>query len=130
MSSLISGLVCAAAYARRPSSGGNWTKFHAGGDGDNRGVLVEAVDEEAATEGPRVAAMRRVLLAYSEHNPDVGYCQGLNFIVALLVGASPPPPPLPLRSSGLYVCRLENAIDRGVRTFASRQVLTHLSCSF
>lgn len=30
-------------------------------------------------------AMRRVLLAYAEHNPAVGYCQGLNFIAGLLL---------------------------------------------
>lgn len=42
-------------------------------------------DEEATYEGPRIGALRRVLLAYAEHNPSVGYCQGLNFVAAMLV---------------------------------------------
>lgn len=33
----------------------------------------------------RVAAAERVLLAYSRHRPHIGYCQGLNFIVAVLL---------------------------------------------
>eukprot|EP00877_Chromochloris_zofingiensis_P004450 jgi/Chrzof1/14005/Cz08g20260.t1 len=36
-----------------------------------------------STEGQ--ATLRRVLTAYSAHNPDVGYCQGMNFLVALLL---------------------------------------------
>ncbi|WBW72954.1 Rab GAP [Schizosaccharomyces osmophilus] len=40
--------------------------------------------------GPGVPKLRRVLLAYSLHNPEVGYCQGMNVIVAffLLIYAS------------------------------------------
>jgi hypothetical protein len=30
-------------------------------------------------------ALRRVLCAYARHNPSVGYCQGMNFIAALLL---------------------------------------------
>lgn len=33
----------------------------------------------------RTAMMRRILIAYSMHNPKLGYCQGLNFIVARLL---------------------------------------------
>ncbi|EPY54079.1 GTPase activating protein [Schizosaccharomyces cryophilus OY26] len=41
-------------------------------------------------KGPGVPKLRRVLLAYSLHNPAVGYCQGMNVIVAffLLIYAS------------------------------------------
>lgn len=28
---------------------------------------------------------RRVLFAYARHNPSVGYCQGMNFLTALLL---------------------------------------------
>ncbi|EPX74554.1 GTPase activating protein [Schizosaccharomyces octosporus yFS286] len=40
--------------------------------------------------GPGVPKLRRVLLAYSLHNPEVGYCQGMNVIAAffLLIYAS------------------------------------------
>lgn len=31
------------------------------------------------------AALRAVLTAYAGHNPDVGYCQGMNFLVGLLL---------------------------------------------
>ncbi len=31
------------------------------------------------------AALRRVLKAYSLHDPDVGYCQGMNFIAGMLL---------------------------------------------
>lgn len=34
-------------------------------------------------EGAR--ALRRVLVAYSAHDPSVGYCQGMNFLAALLL---------------------------------------------
>ena len=37
-----------------------------------------------ATEEGR-AALRRVLLAYSVHEPGVGYCQGMNYIVSMLL---------------------------------------------
>ena len=29
--------------------------------------------------------MNRVLLAYSLHNPEIGYCQSMNFICAFLL---------------------------------------------
>ena len=32
-----------------------------------------------------LAALRRVLVAYSVHSPSVGYCQSLNFVVAMLL---------------------------------------------
>jgi Rab-GTPase-TBC domain len=31
------------------------------------------------------SALRRVLCAYAMRNPEVGYCQGLNFIAGLLL---------------------------------------------
>lgn len=37
-----------------------------------------------STEDGR-SALRRVLLAYSVHEPGVGYCQGMNYLVALLL---------------------------------------------
>lgn len=33
------------------------------------------------------AAVKRVLAAYSVHNPEVGYCRSMNHIVALLLVA-------------------------------------------
>eukprot|EP01050_Picozoa_sp_SAG11_P025082 SAG11_NODE_5547_length_1529_cov_4.364336_3_plen_77_part_00 len=43
----------------------------------------------AAAPGLLVGALRRVLLAYSERNVAVGYCQGLNYVAALLLLAQP-----------------------------------------
>nr|XP_031860049.1 uncharacterized protein CI109_004412 [Kwoniella shandongensis]KAA5527121.1 hypothetical protein CI109_004412 [Kwoniella shandongensis] len=36
-------------------------------------------------DGPGVAKLRRVLVAYSWHNPAVGYCQGMNMLAATLL---------------------------------------------
>ncbi|KAK4689732.1 small G protein signaling modulator 3, partial [Tremellales sp. Uapishka_1] len=36
-------------------------------------------------DGPGVAKLRRVLIAYSWHNPAVGYCQGMNMLAATLL---------------------------------------------
>ena len=37
----------------------------------------------ASAEGQ--ASLRRVLLAFSVHKPDVGYCQSMNYIAAMLL---------------------------------------------
>jgi TBC1 domain family member 2A len=34
---------------------------------------------------PGQASIRRVLLAFAHHNPRVGYCQGMNYVAALLL---------------------------------------------
>ncbi|KAI0223566.1 hypothetical protein L0F63_003720 [Massospora cicadina] len=36
-------------------------------------------------DGPGAAKLRRVLLTYSVHNPNVGYCQSMNLIAATLL---------------------------------------------
>lgn len=38
-----------------------------------------------AREGGLVPALSRILLAHARHLPEVGYCQGLNFVVATLL---------------------------------------------
>jgi hypothetical protein len=40
-------------------------------------------------KGPGVDRLREVLLAYARRNPDVGYCQGMNLIVANLLLITP-----------------------------------------
>ena len=37
----------------------------------------------ASAEGQ--AALRQVLLAFSVHRPEVGYCQGMNYLTAMLL---------------------------------------------
>lgn len=37
----------------------------------------------ASAEGQ--ASLRRVLVAFSVHKPDVGYCQSMNYIAAMLL---------------------------------------------
>lgn len=38
-----------------------------------------------STEVPMITALRRVLRAFSVHNPKIGYCQSLNFLAGLLL---------------------------------------------
>lgn len=38
-----------------------------------------------AGNGPGVAKLRRVLVAYSWRDPSIGYCQGMNLLAALLL---------------------------------------------
>jgi hypothetical protein len=40
-------------------------------------------------KGPGIEKLRRVLLAFSRHNPEVGYCQGMNAIAATLLLTHP-----------------------------------------
>ena len=42
-------------------------------------------DGEGEEETPIVQSLRRVLHAFSMHNPKIGYCQSLNFLVGLLL---------------------------------------------
>lgn len=36
-------------------------------------------------KGPGITKLRRVLIAFSRRNPEVGYCQGMNLIAAILL---------------------------------------------
>jgi hypothetical protein len=75
-----------------------------GGETEERDVLPEIeesafakVKEQIEKDLPRTFpahplldgigrdALKRVLLAYARHNPSVGYCQGMNFLAALLL---------------------------------------------
>lgn len=40
---------------------------------------------DPGSETPMISALRRVLSAFSIHNPRIGYCQSLNFIAGLLL---------------------------------------------
>jgi len=54
-------------------------------------ALFAALDNDAAqvwtgrVVAARSCAAERLLVAYSRHRPSVGYCQGLNFVAALLL---------------------------------------------
>ncbi|CDK28976.1 unnamed protein product [Kuraishia capsulata CBS 1993] len=37
------------------------------------------------SESPLIQSLRRVLYCFSQHNPAIGYCQSMNFIVGLLL---------------------------------------------
>lgn len=52
------------------------------------GSLLDSLDRSNPEEREIVegqASLRRVLKAYSLHDPDVGYCQGMNFIAGMLL---------------------------------------------
>jgi hypothetical protein len=44
---------------------------------------IMSAEELCSNSGP--AALRRILYAYSVYDPDVGYCQGMNFIAGLFL---------------------------------------------
>jgi TBC1 domain family member 6 len=46
---------------------------------------AEAKRANVEPETPIVQALRRVLQAFAVHNPNIGYCQSLNFIAGLLL---------------------------------------------
>ena len=62
------------------------------GSGDQQRAhrVLEQVEKdlrrtEVGSNGGKLAAMRRVLCAFASFNPDVGYVQGMNFIVVALL---------------------------------------------
>lgn len=56
-------------------------KFAAGQPGNG-----DAISEHTRVEEPAiVSSLRRVLLAFSLYNPQIGYCQSLNFLAGLLL---------------------------------------------
>jgi len=51
-----------------------------------QGCRRSSVGSTNGTAGSRRRATERLLLAYSRYHPAVGYCQGLNFVAAMLLG--------------------------------------------
>ncbi|WPK24888.1 hypothetical protein PUMCH_002186 [Australozyma saopauloensis] len=47
--------------------------------------LVEGVAADSNKEAPMISALRRVLTAFAQFKPQIGYCQSLNFLVGLLL---------------------------------------------
>lgn len=60
-------------------------------------------------KGPGVAKLKEVLLAYSRHNPSVGYCQGMNLIAACLLLIMPTAED----AFWVLVCMIENILPQG-----------------
>ena len=44
--------------------------------------FFQPLSKHRSISNPRV---RQVSRAYASYNPDIGYCQGMNFVVALLL---------------------------------------------
>lgn len=61
------------------NAGGDDHRWTSGGSGG--GINDDEEEEETAT----IRSLRRVLQAFSIHNPKIGYCQSLNFLVGLLL---------------------------------------------
>eukprot|EP00435_Cladocopium_sp_Y103_P057616 s98_g19.t3 len=62
-----------------------------GAEGDAETAKVDAL--RTSLGGQRLSAaevesLEKVLRAYASYNPDIGYCQGMNFVVALLLVVS------------------------------------------
>ena len=71
------------------------SRTSAGGESSVAQQVAKQVDKDlhrtfGSLRGLRVPttealqSLRNVLLAYAEHNPQVGYCQSMNFLVAVL----------------------------------------------
>ena len=57
-----------------------------GGDGTNNNIKKHRHRRTASEpETPTLKSLRRVLQAFAIHNPNIGYCQSLNFIAGLLL---------------------------------------------
>jgi len=67
------------------------SKANGGGGGGGDGIS-SGVGEHGESVG--MARLRRVLRAYALYDPEVGYCQGMSFFVAMFLMYRPPPPGL------------------------------------
>eukprot|EP01127_Copromyxa_protea_P021007 TRINITY_DN7117_c0_g1_i2.p1 TRINITY_DN7117_c0_g1~~TRINITY_DN7117_c0_g1_i2.p1 ORF type:complete len:958 (+),score=170.30 TRINITY_DN7117_c0_g1_i2:287-2875(+) len=47
--------------------------------------MIESENGEVVTESEGISKLRRVLHAFAAHNPEIGYCQSMNIIVASLL---------------------------------------------
>lgn len=80
----------AAAGSSEAGEAGSSSAHAAAGGADAANRVLEQVEKDLrrtdiGTEGVRLDAMRRVLCAYAAFNPEVGYVQGMNFIVVALL---------------------------------------------
>jgi len=61
-------------------------------DGPPSNGAATCLEGEGLLEPLGLARLRRVLRAYAEYDPEVGYCQGMSFITAMFLVYRPPPP--------------------------------------
>lgn len=52
---------------------------------DNKFFKLELKTENGLPEPPMISSLRRVLVAFAQYKPQIGYCQSLNFLVGLLL---------------------------------------------
>eukprot|EP00928_Gymnodinium_smaydae_P087868 TRINITY_DN72058_c0_g1_i1.p1 TRINITY_DN72058_c0_g1~~TRINITY_DN72058_c0_g1_i1.p1 ORF type:complete len:371 (+),score=92.25 TRINITY_DN72058_c0_g1_i1:116-1228(+) len=52
--------------------------------------VTRTFTDDAAFGEREQTRLRRVLCAYASHNPDLGYCQGMNFVAGLLLAVAGP----------------------------------------
>lgn len=74
----------------------------------------------ASAEGQ--ASLRRVLLAFSVHKPDVGYCQSMNYIAAMLLLC------LELSEERAFWVMVALIDDNGMSCFLQKGEQIDLSC--
>ena len=71
-----------------------------------------------------MAALRRVLLAFSAHSPRIGYCQSMNFLAAALLLA------LGRAEDSAFwvlVCLIDDGGGPSISGMASQRSMTHLT---
>ena len=68
-----------------PQTYGTYCSRPEGAVGDVLREIDLDVDRTGVGSAARTRQLRAVLLAFAQRNPAVGYCQGLNFIAAMLL---------------------------------------------
>jgi hypothetical protein len=59
-------------------------------EGEKNGLLVREIETDISRSSDKPlfkteegkASLRRILIAYGQRNPEIGYCQGLNIVTA------------------------------------------------
>ncbi|KAI9325982.1 rab-GTPase-TBC domain-containing protein [Zopfochytrium polystomum] len=85
--------VCSGAMVKRYLNNGYYDKLHAENQG-KKSLSTEEIEKDLNRSLPEysgyqseegINALRRVLYAFSFHDPEIGYCQAMNIVVSVLL---------------------------------------------